>query len=84
MRNYNKFEMVTDIMEIKRVTKWMARENKVDIENISIHPKFKYIETIDHCKKDLDFCSTEYDKHEYAVQYFSGCFNPYLVKRKLN
>ena len=71
---------ITDVNKITKVLTKMSLENDFDIDNVYVNPDFKYIETNDFDKKDADFCSTTYRGDKYKVRYFSGCFNPYLVK----
>jgi len=66
---------------LNAILKKLCKENNVDIANVYISD-FGYIQTIDHSKKDIDFCSTEFNGKTYKVQYVSGCFNPYIIEQK--
>ena len=72
--------VVTDLRVGNAILRKMAKENNFDIDNVWMHTDYKYVCTIDHDKKDADFCMTEYKGSVYKVSYFSGCFNPYIEK----
>ena len=71
---------VRDLRVGNAILRKMSKENNFDIDNVWMHTDFKYICTIDHDKKDADFCQTEYKGSNYRVSYFSGCFNPFIGK----
>jgi len=71
---------VRDLRVGNAILRKMSKESNFDIDNVYMHPEFKYICTMDHDKKDADFCSTEYKGSTYKVSYFSGCFNPFIEK----
>ena len=71
--------IIKDGRTINAILRKMAKENNFDINNVYFNEWYKYIQTIDHNKKDSDFCETEYKGSLYKVMYFSGCFNPFLV-----
>lgn len=73
--------IVKDIRVGKAVLRRMAKEHNFDVGNVFMNPDFKYIQTINHNKKDADFCQVEYKGSVYQVKYFDGCFMPYLVKK---
>jgi hypothetical protein len=73
-------QIVRDARVINAILRKMAKENNFEFENVYVNQYHKYIQTIDHDKKDADFCLTNYKGKNYKVQYFSGCFNPYLVE----
>jgi len=73
--------IVKDIRVGKAVLRRMAVKHNFDAGNVFMNPSFKYIQTIDHDKKDADFCQVEYKGSVYQVKYFDGCFMPYLVKK---
>jgi hypothetical protein len=68
----------TDKRVLKAILRKICKENDVDINNVFIS-KFGYVKTVDHSKKDADFCSTIYKGTEYKVKYFDGCFCPFIV-----
>ena len=72
--------IVKDGRIINAVLRKMSIENDFDIDNVYFNQWHKYIHTVDVNKPDADFCVTEYKGINYKVHYFSGCFNPYLVK----
>jgi hypothetical protein len=72
--------IVKDGRTINAVLRKMSIENDFDIDNVYFNQWYKYIHTVDVNKPDADFCVTEHKGNKYKVHYFSGCFNPYLVK----
>jgi hypothetical protein len=72
--------VVTDLRVGNAILRKMAKENNFDIDNVWMHTDYKYVCTIDHDKKDADLCVTQYKDNVYKVNYFSGCFNPYIEK----
>ena len=72
--------IVKDNRKGNAILRKMAKEYNFDINNVYLNEWFKYIVTIDVNKKDADFCTTDYKGKTYKVQYFSGCFNPYIVQ----
>lgn len=66
---------------LNAILRKLCKENDVDSENVYIS-KFGYVQTLDHSKKDVDFCSTEYNGKNYKVQYVDGCFNPFIIEQK--
>ena len=79
MKMKNSMEITKDNRVGNAVLRQMAKEYGFDINNVYLNDKYKYICTVDHNKKDADFCITEYKNKTYKVQYFSGCFNPFLI-----
>ncbi len=75
----NNMEIIKDNRVGNAVLRQMAKEYGFDINNVYLNDEYKYICTVDHNKKDADFCITEYKNKTYKVQYFSGCFNPFLI-----
>jgi hypothetical protein len=73
-------EIIKDARVINAILRKMSKENNFEIENVYVNQDYKYIQTIDHDKKDADFCRTEYKGNVYKVRYFDGCFNPFMVK----
>ena len=71
--------IIKDGRVINAVLRKMSIENNFDIENVYFNQWYKYIQTVDHNKKDSDYCQTDYKGQQYKVKYYSGCFNPYLV-----
>jgi hypothetical protein len=72
--------IIKDGRTINAVLRKMAKENDFDFNNVYFNQWYKYIQSIDIHKKDADYCQTDYKNNIYKVKYFSGCFNPYLVK----
>lgn len=72
--------IIKDGRVINAVLRKMATENNFNFSNVYFNDCYKYIQTVDHNERDADFCKTEYKGSQFKVQYFSGCFNPYLVK----
>lgn len=66
---------------LNAILRKLCKENEVDINNVYIS-KFGYIQNIDNSKKDVDFCSTEYQGQKYKVQYMDGCFYPFIIKQE--
>ena len=58
----------------------MCKENGVNPENVYIKKYFGYVETVNVREKNADYCETEYKGKKYKVDYFSGCFNPYIFE----
>ena len=72
--------IVKDIRVGKAVLRRMAIKHNFDANNVEMHSSFKYIETIDHTKRDVYLGKVEYKGSTYIAKYFDGCFCPYLVK----
>ena len=68
----------TDKRVLKAILRKICKENDVDINNVFIS-KFGYVQTVDHSKKDADFCITFYKGTKYKIKYFDGCFCPFIV-----
>ena len=77
--------MIMKVTKDKRVLNAILRkickENDIDINNVYIS-EFGYVQTINHNKKDVDFCSTIYKGIEYKVRYLDGCFYPFILPVK--
>jgi hypothetical protein len=73
-------EIIKDARVINAILRKMSKENNFEFENVYVNQDYKYIQTIDHDKKDADFCRTEYKGSVYKVRYFDGCFSPFMVK----
>ena len=71
--------MKADKRILNAILRKLCKENDVEISNVYISD-FGYVQTVDNNKKDVDFCKTEYKGKTYKVQYFSGCFNPYIAE----
>ena len=71
---------ITDKTVANAILRKLCKENEVNINNVFISD-YGYIETVDIRQKDVDFCSTDYKGTTYKVEYFSGCFNPYIVSK---
>ena len=67
---------------LKAILKQICEENEIDQDNVFIDSKFGYVRTINHGKKDADFCSTVYNGAKYSVQYMDGCFYPFIVEER--
>ena len=63
----------------KAILRRLCQENEVDPDNVRIS-KFGYVETIDHSKKDVTFCSTIFTGQTYMVDFIDGCFAPFIVR----
>jgi hypothetical protein len=74
------YEIIRDNRIGNAILRQMAKEYEFDINNVYLNENYKYVQTIDHNKKDADFCITIYKGKKYKVQYISGCFNPFLIK----
>ena len=74
-------ETTKDKRILNAILRKICKENDICIENVYIS-KFGYICTIDHSKKDADFCSTIYKGIKYKVSYLSGCFYPFILPAK--
>jgi len=72
---------IKDRRVLNAILRKICKENGIDIDNVYIS-KFGYVETVDHSKKDADFCSTVYKGVEYKVRYVDGCFNPFILPVK--
>ena len=72
-------ETIKDKKILKAILRKICKENDICIDNVYIS-KFGYISTVDHSKKDADFCRTIYRGIEYQVKYVDGCFNPFIFK----
>lgn len=70
---------VTDNRIGNAILRKLCKENNVDLNNVCLNPTYSYVETVNFDKADVDFCKTEYKGNTYKVQYFSGCFNPYIT-----
>lgn len=71
---------VKDLRVGNAILRKMAKECGFDINNVFMNSDYKYIQTVDHDKKDADFCKTDYKGSMYRVEYVSGCFNPFITK----
>jgi hypothetical protein len=72
---------IEDKRVLKDILRKICKENGIDVDNVYIS-KFGYVETVNHDKKDADFCSTVYEGVEYKVQYLDGCFYPFILPVK--
>jgi hypothetical protein len=72
---------VKDLRVGNAILRKMAKENGFDIENVYLNQYYGYVHTVDVNKPDADFCETEYKGSKYRVEYMSGCFNPFIVKK---
>ena len=66
---------------LNAILRKICKENDIDINNVYMS-KFGYVETVDHNKKDVSYCSTTYKGIEYKVQYLDGCFCPFILPVK--
>jgi len=69
---------IKDLRVGNAILRKMARECEFDIDNVYLS-EYGYVCTINHDKKDADFCKTDYKGVTYKVQYVSGCFNPFIT-----
>lgn len=71
-----------EIKSLNAILDKLCIENEVPRENVWINEPYGYVENMVN-KKDVDFCTTTYRGRKYKVQYFSGCFYPF-IKEQLN
>jgi hypothetical protein len=76
--------IVKHLGQAKQLLAKICKENNIDPTNVVVNRDHKYIETIDHSKKDADFCTTTHQGIKYGIRYFDGCFNPYICALNLN
>ena len=61
-------KIVKDLRTLKAISKKY---------NFTYNKKYKYLENYNN---DLYFKNIVYNNKNYDLQFFSGCFNPYLVE----
>jgi hypothetical protein len=71
--------IVRDKRVSNAILRKLCKENEVNVNNVYIS-EFGYIDTVNTRQKDVDFCKTDYKGSNYAVEYISGCFCPFIVK----
>ena len=64
---------------LNAILRKLCKENDVDINNVFIHPDYKYVVTGNTSKPDVDYLKTTYKGVNVKVAYISGCFYPYIV-----
>ena len=67
-----------NLSTLNAILKKICKENRIDYDNVFINKQFRYIETVDFTKKDVDFRKTEYKGKVYQVRYIDGCFKPFI------
>lgn len=72
--------MSKKFIALKKILHKICVENDIDESNVFINEDYGYVETVNHSKRDADYCRTTYRGVNYKVKYVSGCFNPFILE----
>ncbi len=82
----NDFKAITYIVKDRRIKKAVinkiCKENNIDVSKIYCNEYWNYMEYSNDVS--ITLLSTIYKGKKYYFEYFSGCFNAYMVCTELN